>query len=239
MQSTHALLMLTRPLNRLFPRVPASNFSGSAARAVSAVAFVALASLGGCASSTGSAELSLQGEGRERRRLASEFENAAFMPGDSNTSIYLSDVPLEALLDGSATTAQVVHVELLWEPRPGRTPLDQGATNASVRYIVFVDGEVGIFGGAGFVSFRGGLQRSRVKFDVQNASMQLVEATPGFRDLLSPASLSGEVVAVRSEERTLRLRQVISQRVTDAFGETKIVDAAPQWHELIALVRTH
>lgn len=207
----------------------------------SACALAAVSALmtgGGCASKTGSAELALQGEGRERRRLTSDFETAAFMPGESNTSIYLSDVPLEALLDGSAVTAQIVHVELLWEPRPGRTPLDPGATNASVRYIVFVDGEVGIFGGAGFVSFRGGLDRSRVKFEVQNASMQLIEGTSGFRDLLSPASLSGEVVAVRSEERTLRLRQVVSQRVTDAFGETKIVDGDSHWREWIALLPT-
>lgn len=177
----------------------------------------------GCASTTGEGTVELRSMGREQGELRSAFEVAAFSIGPAATAIYLSDVPIGALVDGSATTAQVVHIELLWKPRAGFTPIEDEATNASIRYVVFVDGEVGIYGGAGMVKFRGKLNRGRVRFTIDGGSMSLLDSTPGFLDRLSPASFSADVLAIGSDEQALRLRQAVSQRITNAFGETRIV----------------
>lgn len=183
----------------------------------------------GCASTTGEGKVELRSAAREQGELRTSFDVAAFAVGPAATAIYLSDVPVQRLVDGSATTAQAVHIELLWKPRAGYTPIEDDATNASIRYMVFVDGEVGIYGGAGMVRFRGKLTGERVRFFIEGGSLSLIDATPGFVDRLSPALISADVRAVRSDEQALRLRQALSQRVTDAFGETRIVRDVGAW----------
>ncbi|MFO0873753.1 MAG: hypothetical protein U0575_07240 [Phycisphaerales bacterium] len=184
---------------------------------------LALPLAGGCASTTGEGQVELRAAGRETATLRGDFVAAAFSIGPAATAIYLSDVPVEKLIDGTAATAQVVHMELFWKPRAGYTPLEDDSTNASVRYIVLVDGEVGVYGGAGMLHIHGSLDKQRTRFTLVDASMSLIDSTQGFHDRLSPAQFDADVVAVKSPEQAMRIRQAVSQRVTNAFGETRIV----------------
>jgi hypothetical protein len=144
----------------------------------------------------------------------------------AGTSFMLSDVSIDKLLDGTADTGLVMHIELLWLPKPGRTPLEPTATNASIRLIVIADGEVGVYGGAGFAMPNGNPAEERtVALALRDASLQLLESTPGFHDLLSPAHLTGSVTSRRNESETRKLNLAASQLVTNALKQTRFVQS--------------
>ncbi len=154
---------------------------------------------------------------------------AAFYTHDptAETSFFLSDVPLEALRAGEVTEGQVLHVELLWEPKPGATPMDSSATNASIRHIVIAGGEVGVYGGAGFASPRGKPGKPRLTISLRDASLTLLEASAGFTDLLSPARLTGRFTAVLDPRKSRELHYAVSQIVTNALGRSRFVGGGP------------
>src|SRR5262245_61996700 len=92
----------------------------------------------------------------------------------TETAFVLTDVPLEQVLSGKVTDGIIVHLDLLWLPAAGKTPMDSSATNTSIRYIVFSGGEVGVYGGAGFAlpaSDPGGRTSTLTLYD---ASMSLL-----------------------------------------------------------------
>src|SRR5690606_33315298 len=132
---------------------------------------------------------------------------AWFRPADAGTSFYLSDVPLDTLLSGRPGAGQIMHIELMWLPRPGRTPVDPSATNISIRLIVFAENEVGVYGGAGFAWVKGKNTGKRMTLSIEEASLSLMASTDGFNDLLTPSLMSGRITAIRDESAALRLRQ--------------------------------
>src|SRR6267142_7146664 len=80
-------------------------------------------------------------------RAVSLTDNPVMLPSDfvavyfshdvvSGTSFMLSSIPPEQLMKGEVRDAQILHIELLWEPKAGQTPMDSTATNASIRYVI-------------------------------------------------------------------------------------------------------
>jgi hypothetical protein len=139
-------------------------------------------------------------------------------------SIWLTDIPLDALRDGTVQDGQILHVELLFRPRPGYTPLDPTATNLSIRYIVCSRGEVGIYQGGGFGYPQGTLEDTSMRISIESASMSLGAHTKGFLDLLTPASLSGTVHGPRNDAVGIAIRNGADALVTTAFGRGMWVD---------------
>lgn len=140
------------------------------------------------------------------------------------TSIWLTDIPLDALRDGSVQDGQILHVELLFRPRPGYTPLDSTATNLAIRYIVCSRGEVGIYQGGGFGSPQGTLEDKTMRISIQSASMSLGAHTKGFLDLLTPATLSGTFHGPRDDVVGVAIRNGADALVSSAFGRGMWVD---------------
>ena len=165
--------------------------------------------------------------------LPAKYSVAVFSHDDiAGTSIVLSDVPIDQILRGDVLDGQILHIELLWRPKPGATPMDSTATNASIRHIVLSNGEVGIYAGAGFAMPSGNPERDKsITFTLRDASLQLQEGTAGFVDLLSPAQLTGTFTARRDDKRARQLYFGVSQLVTNALGRTRYVrgdcDSAP------------
>jgi hypothetical protein len=145
---------------------------------------------------------------------------------DVETTFILADAPVERILSGEVVQGQIFHIELLWLPRAGWTPTSADATNASIRYIVISNGEVGVYAGAGFALPRGSIGSKNVTVTVQDASLRLVEHTPGFVDLLTPARLSGTFTADHDPRKTVQAHYAMSQIVTDALGRSMFVNGA-------------
>tara|TARA_Y100000589_G_scaffold43954_1_gene37000 strand:- start:1838 stop:2515 length:678 start_codon:yes stop_codon:yes gene_type:complete len=156
--------------------------------------------------------------------LASDFDVAVcstdpYVEG----SIWLTDVPVADLVGGSVEKGQILHLELLWTPRPGYTPIDFEATNLSVRYIVISEGEYGIYEGGGFGYPLGSPEGSSMILNVEGVTLQLAESTDGFVDLLSPAVLAGTFNGPCDVGLAELIRDAAAQLVTDAFGRTMFV----------------
>ncbi len=173
----------------------------------------------GCQSTGGSGALRVESQGAQAATLPSRFTTAVYSPSNLNiASFYLWDGDVEALLNGQPTNGQFVHVEILWEPRPGRTPIDDSTLNASVRQVIFVNGEFGVYGGAGLARLGDGVGSTQVSVSIPTASLTLLESSENFNDQLSPAHLTGGFTATLDERMSQRLMLAASQAVTNAAG---------------------
>ncbi len=138
--------------------------------------------------------------------LDAEFTTAVYAhePG-GDTVFVLADRPLEELIASGLERGQLVVLDLLWPPRAGSTPISAEATNLSVRHLVVVDGEAGTYAGAGFAMPSGELGEGPVRLRIWDSTVRLAGATDGFRDVLSPARLTGTLTAVEDEATVRRV----------------------------------
>ncbi|MDG2424515.1 MAG: hypothetical protein P8M22_11100 [Phycisphaerales bacterium] len=141
-----------------------------------------------------------------------------------DTSVWMTDITNETLMSGDIPRGQILHVELLFTPRPGWTPIDSTATNLAVRYMLIVDGQVGIYEGGGFGYPVGTGRSSSMTLRIDEATMQLTRSTEGFVDLLSPAELSGTFSGPCDTAEVDRIRNVVNQYMTNTFGQVLYVE---------------
>jgi hypothetical protein len=189
----------------------------------------ALAAIPGCSSAETVGRAELVALGSSPLAFEREFIVGAYATKESEDSFWFSDVPLSELLAHTESTpikdAVFLHAQLIWLPKPGLTPLDPSATNLVVRVVIVSDGEVGLYGGAGFARVEGEPGEERVEIEVEGGTLTLLERTKGFNDLLSPAGFSGTFAAQFAPEEAARWRRALSQFATNAFGRSMWVDA--------------
>lgn len=150
---------------------------------------------------------------------------------NGETSFLLTDVPAAELLAGEVKHAQVMHLQLLWRPKAGATPMDSTATNATIRHVIVVDGEVGVYGGAGFALPSGEPERGRISVALRDATIRLLESTDRFNDPLTPARITGNFTAENDPQLARKVHRAVSQLVTTALGRTRFVIAGDRLTE--------
>lgn len=161
---------------------------------------VAGAGSNGCRSVGGAVRLEtaegLAGEGgRPHRVLKTDLDTFVYRAPDSQTAeIYMTDLhpdELDPSRDLSGVSGQLVQVTLFIMPRAGSTPIENTANTALVRSIVVARGQVGVYGGGGFLYPSGDPGDPSFGGSIDRASMRFLAGTPGFADILGPAELSG------------------------------------------------
>ncbi|MHC5022960.1 MAG: hypothetical protein ACYTGG_03475 [Planctomycetota bacterium] len=214
--------MPDQPNTAIGHRWPFPRILGAAALFCLVVAAVA-----GCRGSAGS--LRAESIGDRPVTLISRFKTACFsFRPEGETSFLLTDLADEELLEGAVENGQIMHVSLLWEPKPGSTPMDSAATNVAIRYVILSNGEMGIYEGGGFAIPSRPPRTGRVSLTVRDASIRLLDSTPGFVDQLTPARISGRFSASRDDERARLIRLAASQIATNSLGRTRFVrDSRP------------
>jgi hypothetical protein len=191
---------------------------------VAAILLGAVMVANGCAGRHSAGALRAQSLGDDPVVLKGNYRSAFFSnDGKGAVSFVLSDVSMDEVIQGTVRNGQVLHIDLLWLPKPGATPLDSTATNASVRLMVIADGAVGLYGGAGFAMPSNDTEGDSVGMTLEDASLQLLDSTPGFTDLLSPAQLTGSFTAKRDDKRVRQLHLAASQFITNALGRPRYV----------------
>ena len=171
--------------------------------------------LGGCGS-TGS--LSVR---------SAELNNPTTITGDFNTAIYaVKDMQTlhVLLIDGTVDAPkQVVHIQMFWSPRAGRTPFDPSATNATVRYFVFDGDQVGCFGGGGLLRPGDTPGDATFRGTLRNATLRLMHASKDFDNPLGSAVAAGSFTATRDDEKTLALVTKLQTLISGKLGYPVVV----------------
>lgn len=132
----------------------------------------------------------------QSRELRLNLPNRAAAVDDINTAdVYLTDLSddtLARIASGEPVpevSGTLVHIHLFLNPKPGRTPIEPTAANASARIVVLARGNVGVYDGAGFLLAGKSLEKNRASGTLRNAHTRLSRATPGFQDLLGQSTL--------------------------------------------------
>ena len=187
-----------------------------------AISLLLLWGAAGCAGPVRYGSLRAESLGNDPVVLEGEYITAFYSDGNSvETSFILSDVGLDQLLSGEFSRGQVVRIDLLWMPKPGATPMDSSATNVSIQYVIVADGELGVYAGAGFALPEGDANGQSIAVHLRDASLELLESTDGFVDLLSPATLTGSFTATRNDQRTRQLSSALRRLVSNGLGSSR------------------
>jgi hypothetical protein len=195
----------------------------TASRCLATVAAAALAFASGCGIDMGG-RVDAVGAGDTAARLASEFPGGTFAIEPAQTTVVFSDIPYEDLARGTARNGRFLHIEVLWRPRPGRTPIEASSTNLTIRFVVVSEGEVGVYAGGGFGWIDGGTDMDdELGIEITGSSLSLIDKTPGFVDLLSPAEMTGTLGARKNADNARATRRAASQFVTNRLGRVQWV----------------
>lgn len=123
----------------------------------------------------------------------------AYRAADKNTAdVYLTDLPRSACQPGAPigdVSGQMLHIHLFISPEAGSTPIDRTACSVMVRLVVVSRGEVGLYGGGGFLQPDSDPGSKNFQGTMRGATLRLLSSTPNFKDLLGPAELSGTISA--------------------------------------------
>jgi hypothetical protein len=136
---------------------------------------------------------------------------------DTTANIYLTDLQASALdagtpLDG--ISGRIVHLHMFLLPDAGSTPIETSACSVTVRHIVIAGGEVGIYGGGGFLKPRRQIAGDSIQGQIRSATLRLTASTPNFADRLGPANMNATIAARRDEAAAKR----IGQRLEDILA---------------------
>ncbi|MFM7052834.1 MAG: hypothetical protein ACKOYN_12005 [Planctomycetota bacterium] len=214
--------------------------------ALSTALAAALLALSGCIGAPSAGNARLEALGGTPLVLEPSFVASAATRRDTEHSFWFSTVPLSALADLPASApvpdAVFVHIQMVWTPAPGLTPLDDTAMNAVVRTVVVSGGEIGIYGGGAFVRPTGLDEDESTtgepttwSLEIEGGSVSLLEKTAGFSDLLSPAGFAGSFKAERNQAGADAWRRAVSQIATNRFGRSMWVSADRAAHRSAAL----
>jgi len=169
--------------------------------------------------------LELTSLGGTTRTLRADLGTGTYAQEAAQSSFVLSNVDLAQLESGTPVYGYVLHVNLIWVPKAGRTAVDPTATNTSIRLVVLAGNELGVYGGGGFAWPDGELGEPEFTLELVGSNMSLVACTSGFQDLMSPASLTGTLTATLDDAATRRMRRSTSQYVTNATRSVRWVKA--------------
>ncbi|MBI1371306.1 MAG: hypothetical protein GC159_00895 [Phycisphaera sp.] len=204
------------------PAVPARRLNPihRATRLTTIIALLAVAmlTLGGCSAFGGGGSLDIR----------TDSDNApAVFTGSFSTAVYSAmdenDVDI-ILIEGSEDAPkQAMHIRMHWMPRAGRTPVDDRATNATVRLVVFQENGAAVYSGAGFLFPHSTPGASNFTANLRSTALRLIDSTPGFSDALGAANATGAVSAVRDDDATLRIHRAIETALAAKLGYPRFV----------------
>lgn len=203
-----------------------NRFRTACSIARSVVTFVAGLSLVACGV-TAPERLEVTSVGDSPRTLRADLGIGTYAIEPANVSFVLSEVTTSQLAETTGIYGQLLHVELMWEPKAGKTAIDPAATNLSIRLLVFSGHEMGLYGGGGFGWPKGIAGQGEFGVDIVGSNLSLLASTPGFVDLLSPCQLSGRMRTQHDESATRQLRRAASQYTSNAFKRVQWVGPAP------------
>jgi hypothetical protein len=140
----------------------------------------------------------------------------------STADIYVSDIPMERLAGADSLadlSGSIVRIHMFLRPRPGKTPIATTASSVTIHCAVLARGEVGIYGGGGFLFPAGRPGDSSFGGSIEDGSVRLLASTPGFVDRLGAAEFGAGVVAPEDEAAAAIMEHLFEHASRVARGE--------------------
>jgi len=160
--------------------------------------------------------------------LSPSMVSAAYRTTDTSTAeFYLSDIPVRQMSQADSfndLVGTIIRVHLFIRPKPGKTPIEPTASSATIQAIVLSRGEVGLYGGGGFMLPSGSPGDATLGGSIRGGSVRLLSATPGFADRLGAASLSAGVSAPRDDAASGIMAHLFEEASRVARGEPTAAD---------------
>lgn len=229
--TTHTLNQMYQPnplpgapntLNQMH-RIRAWSVSGGSMFAMLCVALMWMGSAG-CSSIVQVGQLTRGGQ----MELKSTATDGVVLGGQFDTAMYRFDDlnNLEILLvDGSVDDpTQAVLLRMFWQPRAGRTPLDETSNSATIQYFVFADDQVGVYSGGGLLYPFNDPGETDLRASFRDGSLRLSDASDRFADRVGVAMASGLLNAQRDDGRTSRMIDRLRARLRQSLGYPVLVD---------------
>ncbi len=140
--------------------------------------------------------LEVHSMGLDRAILRADCTTIVCTDGFANEGdIWMTDIPMDQIVDGNFETGKIIHLQLLWKPVAGKTPLVSTSTNLTIAYYIISNGVVGVYGGGGYC-WPSGSPEKGMSLYIEDANLSLQKNNAGFIDLLSPASMTGKVNSI-------------------------------------------
>ena len=122
--------------------------------------------------------------------------------------VWMTDIPMDDLIQGTFTDGQIIHLQVLWTPVAGKTPLASTSTNLSIEHVIVSDGEVGIYGGGGYC-WMSGSPEIGMRLSIEDATIAILDNSPGFSDLLTPATMNGRVRSIPDQQTARQIATAV------------------------------
>ena len=141
-----------------------------------------------------------------------------FFVAGSITLTNLSPDEVSGVIPLAEASGSILHIRLFVSPRPGRTPIAETAVNATVRLAMLAEGDVGSYGGGGFIFPKGRPGDYTMRIELERASLTLTSSTAGFTDALGASLLDTRVTVRRDEPNAYRLADRFNLALERARG---------------------
>lgn len=178
---------------------------------------------GGFGSASASGNTSIRSESGAAL-LATDLPTRIYRHYDANTAdIYLTDLPSEvwtAGADVSNATGIIIHIRHFMRPDAGDTPISTDASTASVRVLVLASGELGLYGGGGFMRPAGRSGADVFGGTITDGTLRLSRHTAGFADRLGPSRVNGSFGATKDEAQA----KLIDRAMRSLIAHTRFVE---------------
>ncbi|MBC8309874.1 MAG: hypothetical protein ISR75_06625 [Phycisphaerales bacterium] len=161
-------------------------------------------SLAGCSSagflSSGGSTVEVHSMGLDRVILEANCATIVCTEGFANEGdVWMTDIPIDQLKSGEFTDGQIIHLQVLWTPAAGKTPLSSTSTNLAIQYTIISNGNIGVYGGGGFC-WKSGTPETGMVLNIEDATLAIQYESDGFSDLLTPATMSGRVQSISDQD---------------------------------------
>lgn len=163
------------------------------------------ACLAGCASPNRVTLQSTSGPAR----LEATFPTVVYAEtGQTGADILLTDLTLDELdpgADPGELSGRIVRISMVVRPKPGATPIDPTAANATVQYLILSRGAIGLYSGGAFLNpgkplaAWAGLGTESMTAKIRGGTLRLTAATERFENLLGPARMEAQFEALPDE----------------------------------------
>ncbi len=134
---------------------------------------------------------------------------------------------------GTAPTAavetqmsQMLHVQVFWQPQPGRTAIESTQTNATLLYCLFTGDDVIAYEGAGFVFFEKTWNGRGLQGRIESSDLVPTRFVNAPTDLFGPCRLEGTFTAQEDRGHVVAVVRELRRRLASAARPAEAPSAA-------------